>query len=322
MSGTTRFVSAWEAADAVAENSSETIKELELVLELPIDAGNVYQGKSAHVNFAAEAVQSNASLPAENLVRTDSVRIDENGAPKKTVTLAADGVAELPILTNDTTLEKLVIAEGVTRLEGFKFLEGTQAMDIAALPDSLQSIGNRVFYKSGLKSVSIPAGVTEIEQSVFQECMELEGPIVIPAGVTELDSTFRGSPKVSDVSFAQGSALTTLGPKVFEGTNVSTIYLPSGVTSIGENCFRDSSIANVYFAGDAPDISANAFQTQAAQIAAGKPAVTNLYFKDATTRDAAIAKYKTTYGDSKIATDDLGSYATHSSRKVYFLVGE
>ena len=49
----------------------------------------------------------------------------------------------------------------------------TKLTDIT-IPDGVTSIGNSVFYKTGLQNINIPAGVTSIEEGAFWKCDKLE----------------------------------------------------------------------------------------------------------------------------------------------------
>ena len=59
------YTAAWAYLDA-----EENINDIEITVELPVDAGNEYQKLSAAINVKVEAVQSNANLPAEEKVES------------------------------------------------------------------------------------------------------------------------------------------------------------------------------------------------------------------------------------------------------------
>ena len=80
--------------------------------------------------------------------------IDIEGETYKIVALG-DGAGN-----QDEKIEKVIIPEGVTKIDGFA-------------------------YCYGLKSITIPSSVKEIGSNAFKECIELES-IVLPAGLSTL----------------------------------------------------------------------------------------------------------------------------------------
>ncbi len=111
------------------------------------------------------------------------------------------------------------------------------AVTDVTIPPGVTSIQDSAFYAcSNLKSVSIPGSVTSIEDFAFASCTSLTN-IVIPGGITHIgDSVFRSC-----------SILTT-------------ITIPNRVTSIGNNAFRHcSGLKVVYFEGNAPGLGDSAF---------------------------------------------------------------
>ena len=171
---------------------------------------------------------------------------------------------------------------------------GTASGDII-IPDTheglpVKEIGDDAFDGcSNLTSIEIPAGVTSIGGSAFWNCSNLESvtfaegsqlasigsyafgycssltSIEIPAGVAELPDggrngtrymgVFSGCSNLTDVSFAEGSQLTSIGNYDFYGcSSLQSIEIPAGVTSIGSSAFLGcSSLNTVYYAGSIED---------------------------------------------------------------------
>ena len=81
------------------------------------------------------------------------------------------------------------------------------------IPNSVTSIGEYAFQKSGLTSITISNSVTEIKKGVFHDCPSLTS-ITIP------------------------NSVTSIGESAFNGcTGLTSITIPSSVTSIGGNAF-------------------------------------------------------------------------------------
>ena len=81
------------------------------------------------------------------------------------------------------------------------------------------TIGNSSFESSYMTSVTIPAGVTTIEDSAFMSCKDLKS-IVIPEGVTTMgDSVFMMC--VNLVSISLPTTLKTMGYSGFDYTKIN-----------------------------------------------------------------------------------------------------
>jgi len=113
------------------------------------------------------------------------------------------------------------------------------------IPTSLQSvmvtdetiIGYGAFSGcSGLKSVILPATVTNIQDKAFYGCSELAS-VTIPDGVTHIgDMTFRFC--VGLVSIIFPPSIKSIGRSAFESCyGLVSVSLPEGVTRIGDGAF-------------------------------------------------------------------------------------
>lgn len=113
----------------------------------------------------------------------------------------------------------IIIPESVTTIESFAF---TESWALISIPSTVTKIGSWAFsgcgglYISGsteLFGITIPEGITEIEEGVFSNCTWLRS-VVIP------------------------SSVTSIGNQAFEGCSALTsITIPDTVTSIGEKAF-------------------------------------------------------------------------------------
>ncbi|MCR5689677.1 MAG: leucine-rich repeat protein [Clostridiales bacterium] len=130
---------------------------------------------------------------------------------------------------------------------------------------------------AGLKSVTIPAGVTRIERSVFYGCSGLEN-VTVPDGVTSIGaSAFSGCASLKSIAlpdsvtsiecgvFLDCSGLTSItipagvtdidGDMMFGGTfsgcsALTSVTIPASVTRIGYSAFKKcDSLADIYYAG-------------------------------------------------------------------------
>ena len=90
------YVSAWAKLE-----KDDMINPLPIVIELPVDAGNEYQGKSVEINVLVEAVQGNAAIPANNVESVTYLTVDTTdgllealASDRPYVKLSADLVAD------------------------------------------------------------------------------------------------------------------------------------------------------------------------------------------------------------------------------------
>jgi len=90
---------------------------------------------------------------------------------------------------------------------------------------------------TGLTSISIPAGVTEIESSTFYGCTGLTS-ISIPAGVTEIGyKAFYGCTGLTSITIPAG--VTTISRYAFNCCNNAAVQLPDTITEVGSCAFGD-----------------------------------------------------------------------------------
>jgi hypothetical protein len=126
----------------------------------------------------------------------------------------------------------------VKYIQDFAF-ENTQSLATVmfASGSQLERIGSYAFYSAGsLVSITIPSGVSAIEEAAFQNAGSL-------------------------VSISLPETLTAIGAFAFRNAALTSISIPSGVTSIGANAFRDATaLSSFYFGGNEPTVAnINAF---------------------------------------------------------------
>lgn len=179
------------------------------------------------------------------------------------------------------SLKNVNISEGATRIgdHAFQFCDQSLAVTV---PDSITSIGYRAFYYcknlakmefgedsklnsigagafwkcTALTAITIPNGVTRIEESTFYECVSLTElkisdfvtyigksafygcvaleEIVLPASLTEIgDSAFENCTNISN-EVVLGNKCKTIGTRAFKNcTLIESITIPESVTYIG-----------------------------------------------------------------------------------------
>ena len=86
----------------------------------------------------------------------------------------------------------------------------------AIIPDGIEKVGNRLFWRSEIESVEIPPSMKIIGFDTFFKCKNLKR-----------------------VVFAVGGRLEKIGPRSFYGTGIEKITVPKNVTEIDDYAFYD-----------------------------------------------------------------------------------
>jgi hypothetical protein len=102
------------------------------------------------------------------------------------------------------------------------------------------AIGENAFLDSGLTSVTIPASVTSIGDSAFQDCSGLTS-VTIGSGVTTIgEYAFDGCSSLTSVTIPD--SVTSIRGSAFAGcSNLVSLSIGSGITSIGNEAFAGCS---------------------------------------------------------------------------------
>ena len=102
-------------------------------------------------------------------------------------------------------------------------------------------IGSYAFYDcSGLTSLTLPAGITEIGSSAFAGCSGLTS-LTIPAGITDIGyEAFLDCSGLTSLTIPAG--ITSIGEYAFKGcSGLTSLTLPAGITKIGNEAFKGCS---------------------------------------------------------------------------------
>ena len=99
------------------------------------------------------------------------------------------------------------------------------------IPKSVQVIGPNVFWGCSITSLTIPEGVTTLDESALSCCIELE-TITIPKSVTTIgDFAFSSCERLKSIDIPEG--VTSMGMYVFINCfSLTSLIIPKSVTSI------------------------------------------------------------------------------------------
>ena len=145
------------------------------------------------------------------------------------------------------------------KLGDFAF-EGCSGLTSLTLPSGVTEIGFGAFDGcKGLTSLTIPSSVTSIGRFAFDGCSGLTS-LTIPSSVTSIDrGAFRGCSGLTSLTIPSG--VTSIGWGVFQGcSRLTSLTLPSGVTKIGELAFQGcSGLTSLTIPSSVTSIGKNAF---------------------------------------------------------------
>ena len=143
--------------------------------------------------------------------------------------------------TKDSTLTISGTGEMKTSYSSVPWKDYRSYIKYVTLPDGLTSIGNSAFqYCSALTSITIGNSVTSIGDDAFYSCESLTS-ITIPNNVTSIgDEAFKYCYGLTSVTI--GNSVTSIGSSAFSGcSKMTSITIPNSVTSIGDGAFSGCS---------------------------------------------------------------------------------
>ncbi len=165
------------------------------------------------------------------------------------LTLPATAPAEFIYVTNG----------GAITITGYTSSDGVVNVPATINDLPVTSIGNNAFWNLGIRSVSLPTGLTNIGSHGFYACYNLTN-ITIPGTVVTIgDTAF--SYCTSLTSFTIPDRVTVIATNVFEHcSSLSGVRIGSGVTNIANGAFNwCGGLINVTLPGSLSNIESYAF---------------------------------------------------------------
>lgn len=131
-------------------------------------------------------------------------------------------------------------------------------LETIILPQSDVEIGYGAFYKTAVKTLDIPKGITAIGKSAFKSCEALTR-VTLPEGLTEIeDGAFSFCSSLASIEFPD--TLSVIGDQAFACCSLlTTVKFPDSIISIGEEAFTLTSLIEAVFGKNIKKIGANAF---------------------------------------------------------------
>lgn len=184
----------------------------------------------------------------------------------------------------DAILEEIVLPENIVKV-GKSAFESDKALKSVAFSSKTVSIADRAFLKSGLLSVTVPASVTTIGASVFEQCV-----------------------KMTSFTIEEGSVLKSIGNFTCASDEaLSSVYLPNSweVTTIPKGSFQScTSLNSIVIPNSINKLETNAFYGCSKLVKAVIPSVT--YISESVFSECSVLLY-TTADNKFIFNDNLTS---------------
>ncbi len=143
-------------------------------------------------------------------------------------------------------LTSITIPNSVTSIGGRVFF-GCTSLTSVTIPDGVTSIGNLAFYNcTSLTGITIPESVTSIGEFAFNKCTSLTS-VTIPNGVTSIGShAFSSCTSLTSVTIPE--SVTSIGEYAFSScTSLTSVTIPESVTSIGDDAFYDCTSLKAFY---------------------------------------------------------------------------
>ena len=115
--------------------------------------------------------------------------------------------------------------------------EGAASLTDISIPDSIGRLGTAAFEGTGLTHVTIPDTVHQVDPAVFQNCTKLVS-VKLPAGLAEIDQyMFANCISLQHVDMPD--TITKINIYAFHNcTSLTSLALPEGLTSLSVGCFE------------------------------------------------------------------------------------
>lgn len=177
-------------------------------------------------------------------------------------------ITEIPqsFLSNCSALTTLVLPKNLTGIQSRAF-EGTTLLATVEIPDTVTSIGQYAFTRSGITSFTAPTALTSIEVSAFDDAANLVA-----------------------IDFGEEGEMITIKSRAFSGTSIVELTLTGRVASIAGSAFSTSTLTTVTVT------RTDALITGGSGMFASKYIV-NIYVPEEFVEDYKVANYWANFAD-------------------------
>lgn len=151
---------------------------------------------------------------------------------------------------NNTTVKKVTVPSTVTFINVAAF-QSTPNLKEVRLSKNLTELSDKAFFNSGIESITIPAGVTDIVDSCFDNCPLLE-TVTFSKGLKTLgENAFKSCIALKTIVLPDG--LESLGGSTFEGCiNLESVTIPASCTTfVDDDIFKNCDLTKLTIKGEA-----------------------------------------------------------------------
>ena len=135
------------------------------------------------------------------------------------------------------SLAQVTLEDGISEIEGYAFLR-CYSLTTVRLPQTLTAIGREAFGTSGLRSIHIPASVTELPEDLFSNCHQLQS-VSLERCLTSIGSrAFRNCEMLATLELPD--TLTAIGREAFMNAGICFLTIPGSVETLGAQALKDA----------------------------------------------------------------------------------
>lgn len=182
-----------------------------------------------------------------------------------TVTIEEGATAVCRGLFQGSAVETVSLPSTLKSIEPRAFYNCTNLKNIV-IPDTVTSIGSEAFRGcSSLASVELPSNLATLSYLSFGDCVALSS-ITIPKTLVTYNSSilvygpFEGCTHLYTATLEEGA--TTVCDRLFRGSAVETVSLPSTLRTIEQYAFYNcTNLKSIYFSCNAPSVANESFES-------------------------------------------------------------
>ena len=138
---------------------------------------------------------------------------------------------------------RLIIPDSVEEILSRAFAYTSHISGEVILPKGLRILDEEAFRNSGIESITIPEGITEIKGRLFYGCSNLTR-VVLPTGVTTIGYEAFSHSGIESIEVP--SSVTEIKDYAFSGSKLKKITLPLTVIKLGQYCFSNSKLESFH----------------------------------------------------------------------------
>ncbi len=149
---------------------------------------------------------------------------------------------------NCTAIKDMALSANLKLIENYAY-DGCSGLREVSFPETLTEIEGSAFSGSGLEEVTLPSSIKTVGSGAFSSCASLKKVSFTEKTangyqVSVGDGAFQNCGSLSSVDFSVN--VTSIGDYVFYGdSEIETIILPSKLTSIGYQAFQGTYISSI-----------------------------------------------------------------------------